>query len=64
MNSQDLAFAFYLSFLIGLKGNINLFLAFLSACSLWVFMKNKKQNLSYELQQEQKEEKTNIHIIL
>ena len=61
MNSQDLAFAFYFSFLIGLKGNISLFLAFLSICSLWFFIKNKKQKLSYELQ---KEQKTDIHIIL
>ena len=50
MNREDLAFAFYFGVLIGLKGNINLFLAFLSICSLWFFIKNKKQKLSYEMQ--------------
>jgi len=61
MNSEDLAFAFYFGVLIGLKGNISLFLACISFCSLLFFIKNKKQKLSYEMQ---KEQKTDIHIIL
>jgi len=35
INSQDLAFAFYFSLLIGLKGSLSLFLAFLSIYSLF-----------------------------
>jgi len=55
MNSEDLAFAFYFGFLLGLKGNINLFLTFLSICSLWFFMKKKKQKLK-QISEESKEE--------
>jgi preprotein translocase subunit YajC len=60
VNSQDLAFAFYFSLLFGLKGDTSLFLAFLSICSLILFIKTRRQKLSNK--EEQKEDLANAHI--
>ena len=60
MNSQDLAFAFYISLLLGLKGDFSLFLAFLSICSLLLFLGARKRILKFE---EQKKDQADAHII-